>query len=87
MRPSSRFTLSDSGSLNKKGRNNTSGGILLEEGTADFTVQNCVVENIRGNGVWTHSRKGPREMREADYRQSISNESAAMRFRSATPQR
>ena len=46
----------NSGSLNEKGRNNTSGGILLEEGTADFTVRNCTFENVRGNGIWTHSR-------------------------------
>ena len=46
----------NSGSLNEKGRNNTSGGILLEEGTADFVVRNCTFENVRGNGIWTHSR-------------------------------
>lgn len=45
----------DSGSLNDKGSNNTSGGILLEEGTTDFTVENCSLRNVRGNGVWTHS--------------------------------
>jgi hypothetical protein len=46
----------DSGSLNAKGRNNTSGGILLEEGTSDFTVRGSRFLRIRGNGVWTHSR-------------------------------
>jgi hypothetical protein len=46
----------DSGSRNDKGRNNTSGGILLEEGTEHFTVADCSFQNIRGNGVWTHSR-------------------------------
>ncbi len=46
----------DSGSRNAKGRNNTSGGILLEEGTEQFTVADCSFQNIRGNGVWTHSR-------------------------------
>ena len=46
----------NSGSLNERGRNNTSGGILLEEGTADFVVRNCTFENVRGNGIWTHSR-------------------------------
>ncbi len=45
----------DSGSLNAKGRNNLSGGILLEEGTADFEVRNSSFKNIRGNGLWTHS--------------------------------
>jgi hypothetical protein len=46
----------DSGSRNAKGRNNTSGGILLEEGTEGFTVADSSFRNIRGNGVWTHSR-------------------------------
>jgi hypothetical protein len=57
-------TVRDSGSLNSLGRNNTTGGILLEEGTTGFTVRNSVFRNIRGNGVWTHSlytspRNGP----------------------------
>jgi Right handed beta helix region len=46
----------DSGSRNAKGRNNTSGGILLEEGTEQFSVTDSAFANIRGNGVWTHSR-------------------------------
>ena len=48
----------DSGSLNEKGRNNTSGGILIEEGTSGFHVLGCKLENVRGNGIWTHSRYG-----------------------------
>jgi hypothetical protein len=47
--------VSDSGSRDLKGKNNTTGGILLEGGTTDFRVSNCVFGNIRGNGVWTHS--------------------------------
>jgi hypothetical protein len=50
-----RLRISDSGSLNAQGKNNTTGGILLEEGTSDFLVQDCVVRNVPGNGVWTHS--------------------------------
>ncbi|HYI94696.1 MAG TPA: right-handed parallel beta-helix repeat-containing protein [Bryobacteraceae bacterium] len=46
----------DSGSLSDKGRNNTTGGILFEEGTFEFSAINCVVENVSGNGIWTHSR-------------------------------
>ena len=45
----------DSGSLNAKGRNNLSGGILLEEATVDFEVRNSTFKNIRGNALWTHS--------------------------------
>ena len=48
-------TVDNSGSLNAKGRNNLSGGILLEEGTADFEVRNSTFRNIRGNALWTHS--------------------------------
>jgi parallel beta-helix repeat protein len=46
----------DSGSLNRAGRNNTSGGLLLEEGTTDFVVRRSRFLRIRGNAVWTHSR-------------------------------
>jgi hypothetical protein len=45
----------DSGSRNLAGRNNSTGGILLEEGTTDFRVARCELRNIRGNGIWTHS--------------------------------
>jgi hypothetical protein len=45
----------NSGSRNAYGRNNTTGGILLEEGTTDFQVTNCDFRHIRGNGIWTHS--------------------------------
>jgi hypothetical protein len=48
-------TVADSGSLNAKGRNNLTGGILIEEGTADFEVTNSSFRNIRGNALWTHS--------------------------------
>ncbi len=49
-------SVADSGSRNAQGRNNTSGGILLEEGTEQFSVTDSAFRNIRGNGVWTHSR-------------------------------
>jgi hypothetical protein len=49
-------SVKDSGSRNAKGRNNTSGGILLEEGTEQFTVADSAFRNIPGNGIWTHSR-------------------------------
>ncbi len=47
--------IENSGSLNKKGRNNTTGGILLEEGTEHFDIRKCTLKNILGNGIWTHS--------------------------------
>ena len=50
-----RVQITDSGSHNAKGRNNASGGILLEEGTRDFVVRNCRIARVRGNGIWTHS--------------------------------
>jgi hypothetical protein len=57
-------TVDASGGRNSAGRNNTTGGILLEEGTADFHVTRCRLSGIRGNGIWTHSlytspRNGP----------------------------
>lgn len=47
--------IENSGSRNAGGRNNSTGGILLEEGASDFVVSNCELENVRGNGIWTHS--------------------------------
>ncbi len=50
-----RLDVSESGSRNPAGRNNATGGILLEEGTTDFRITNCSLHDIRGNGIWTHS--------------------------------
>jgi hypothetical protein len=47
--------VTNSGALNAKGRNNLSGGILIEEGTSDFEVRSSEFMNIRGNALWTHS--------------------------------
>jgi hypothetical protein len=56
-------TVEDSGSLNAAERNNTSGGILLEEGTSDFEVRDCTLRRVRGNAIWTHSNAEPRSGR------------------------
>ncbi len=50
-----RLTVEDSGSRNAMGRNNTTGGILIEEGTRGFHVSASTFRNLRGNAVWTHS--------------------------------
>ncbi|HLK63111.1 MAG TPA: right-handed parallel beta-helix repeat-containing protein [Bryobacteraceae bacterium] len=50
-----RLQVVDSGSRTPAGRNNATGGILLEEGTTGFRVTRCELRNVRGNGVWTHS--------------------------------
>jgi hypothetical protein len=50
--------VNQSGSLNANGRNNTTGGVLFENGTNGFEVRNGIFRNIRGNAVWTHSRYG-----------------------------
>jgi|SRR5579871_464977 len=52
------ISVKNSGSRNAKGRNNTSGGILLEEGVDSFTVADSQFENVLGNAVWTHSMYG-----------------------------
>lgn len=60
------LTVSDSGGTNALGRNNTTGGILFEEGTTDFEVRRCEFSRIAGNGIWTHSNYGsPRNQRGA----------------------
>lgn len=48
-------SVGDSGSRNPSGRNNATGGILLEEGVTDFHVSGSKFRNIRGNALWTHS--------------------------------
>jgi hypothetical protein len=50
--------IEDCGSLSPAGRNNASGGILLEEGTRDFEVRQCTIRRVRGNAIWTHSNYG-----------------------------
>jgi len=51
-----RVAIERSGSRNAKGRNNTTGGILFEEGVAGFAVRDSTFLDVLGNGVWTHSR-------------------------------
>ena len=50
-----RVAVAHSGLLNRDGRNNSTGGIVIEEGSAHFTVRRSVFRNILGNGLWTHS--------------------------------
>lgn len=51
-----RAVIENSGSRTSGGRNNASGGILLEDGASAFTVRRCELRNVSGNGIWTHSR-------------------------------
>ncbi len=54
--------IEDSGTLNRAGRNNTTGGILLEEGVSQFEVRNSRLSSISGNAIWTHSySRSPRQ--------------------------
>ena len=48
-------SVADSGSRNASGKNNTTGGFVLEEGTGPFRILRSHFRNIRGNGAWTHS--------------------------------
>lgn len=57
----SKVEVDDSGSRNAQGRNNLSGGILIEEGSSDFEVRDSTFKRIVGNALWTHSlRISPR---------------------------
>lgn len=47
--------VADSGSVDARGRNNATGGILFEEGCEDFAVRRSKLRDVRGNGIWTHS--------------------------------
>ena len=48
-------TVKDSGSRDPRGRNNTTGGVLIEEGSVDFEVTQSRFDRILGNALWTHS--------------------------------
>lgn len=64
----------DGGSRTAAGHNNATGGILIEEGSADFTVANCTFRNIPGNGLWTHSLySSPRNQRGIFARNTFEN--------------
>ena len=55
-------TIKDSGTLNREGHNNTTGGILIEEGSSGFEVRNSDLMRVTGNGIWTHSyARSPRQ--------------------------
>ena len=50
-----KLDVEDSGGRNTRGRNNTTGGVLFEEGTDDFEIRDSTFRKVSGNGVWTHS--------------------------------
>lgn len=55
-------TIEDSGTLNREGRNNTTGGILIEEGSSGFEVRNSSISRVTGTAIWTHSwARSPRQ--------------------------
>lgn len=55
-------TIQDCGTLNQDGHNNTTGGILIEEGSKDFEISNSTINRIPGNAIWTHSyARSPRQ--------------------------
>ena len=50
------LTVDSSGGLNSLGRNNSTGGVLLEEGVTHWQIVDSLFRDISGNAVWTHSR-------------------------------
>jgi hypothetical protein len=54
--------IESSGTLNRDGHNNTTGGILIEEGSSGFEVRNSTIHRVSGNAIWTHSyARSPRQ--------------------------
>jgi hypothetical protein len=52
----------DCGTLNRAGRNNTTGGVLLEEGVSRFEISKSTFNHVTGNAIWTHSySRSPRQ--------------------------
>ena len=55
-------TIRDCGTLNREGHNNTTGGILIEEGSSGFEVRNATISHVAGTAIWTHSyARSPRQ--------------------------
>ncbi len=55
-------TIEDCGTLNPGGHNNTTGGILIEEGSSGFEVRKANINRVAGNAIWTHSyARSPRQ--------------------------
>jgi parallel beta helix pectate lyase-like protein len=55
-------TIEDCGTLNGAGHNNTTGGILIEEGSSGFSVRDSKISRVAGNAIWTHSyARSPRQ--------------------------
>lgn len=55
-------TIEDCGTLDRQGHNNTTGGILIEEGSGGFEVRGSSISRIPGNAIWTHSyARSPRQ--------------------------
>lgn len=50
-----KLLVEETGGRNTRGRNNTTGGVLFEEGTDDFEVRDSTFRKVSGNGIWTHS--------------------------------
>jgi hypothetical protein len=54
--------IEDCGTLNRAGRNNTTGGILLEQGVNRFVVRKSIINRVTGSAIWTHSyQTSPRQ--------------------------
>jgi hypothetical protein len=55
-------TIEDCGTLNSEGHNNTTGGILIEEGSSGFGVRGSKISRVAGTAIWTHSyARSPRQ--------------------------
>lgn len=54
--------IDDCGTLNREGHNNTTGGILIEEGSTGFEIRQSKITHVAGNAIWTHSyARSPRQ--------------------------
>jgi len=47
--------MTESGGFNAMRRNNSAGGILIEENTTDFEIRKCLFGKLRGNGITVRS--------------------------------
>jgi hypothetical protein len=57
-------TIENCGTLNRQAHNNTTGGILIEEGSTWFDVRGSKIRSVAGTAIWTHSYA--RSLRQSD---------------------
>ncbi len=66
------------GTLDANGLNNGTGGVVLEDGVADFEILRALIGKVRGNGIWIRSAASPGTVANASKGRIAENEFAIL---------